>query len=532
MHNKKQKHTFALVLCLWRRGGPADRNANNIKYILLIMKKISTLILVVAIFIANTLTAQVVKDYDPAIQRTTHMNYFKPVENHLFSGDCMPFFHKGKFYLYWLLDEGHHAGLGGLGGHQWALSTSSDLVNWEHYPVALGIDEDWEKSICTGSVIAEGDKIYAFYSTRVKEGDNVHEQLSYAVSTDDGLSFKKQQPNPFYYAPKECISRDFRDPRAFKDKDGVFHLFISGYEKEANFNGQGGYLVHLVSDDLKNWKETESPLKGQSQTPECPDYFKWNGWYYLFYSIGGNTHYLKSRQPSGAWEYPPFQPMAEKWGSVAKTAEFNDGRRIVVSYMPSKRENKDSDGKIWGGNILMRELFQGKDGVLTVGFLPETAPAASLIPTPEIVADRSDGSALNNGALTINAANGFGVATMKELPRQYRISMTVVPAGNYDELGLYLRANDGDKKGYKLEMNPNKHLVTLFETNIEGVGDLRKPIKLEVFVMDDIIDVYINNERTIVNRLAEQKGEDITFFVKNGSAVFKDIKVYDIETAY
>ena len=65
---------------------------------------------------AMSISAQVVKDYNPAIQRTTNLQYFKPVENRLFTGDCMPYYHEGTFYIYWLLDEGHHAGLGGLGG--------------------------------------------------------------------------------------------------------------------------------------------------------------------------------------------------------------------------------------------------------------------------------------------------------------------------------------------------------------------------------------------------------------------------------
>ncbi|WP_029905347.1 family 43 glycosylhydrolase [Prevotella sp. 10(H)] len=494
------------------------------------MKK-TFLILLALIFGLNaTSYAQVVKDYNPAIQRTTNMQYFKPAEEHLFAGDCMPFFHNGTFYLYWLLDEGHHAGLNGLGGHQWALSTTTDLINWKHYPVALGIDEEWEKSICTGSVVADGNKIYAFYSTRVKEGNDVHEQLSYAMSTDGGLSFKKQKPNPFYYAPKECISRDFRDPRAFKDKDGLFHLFVSGYEKDAVISGQGGYLVHLTSKDLKNWTETTSPLKGQNGVPECSDYFKWNDWYYLIYSTHGNTYYVKSKQPYGPWEYPPFQPMVEKWGNVGKTAEFKNGRRIVVSYMTSKKDNKDSDGMIWGGNILLRELFQDKDGILTVGQLPEVAPEMKAIPGPSIqIPDNSGANAsIGKEILTINSTNGFGIATMNKLPRQYRITMTVSPEGNYDEIGLYLKSTDKNKKGYKLELNANKQLVGLFETNIESVLNLRKPIKLDITVLDDIIDVYINNERCIVNRLAEQKGENIIFFVKNGKAAFQDIKLYQI----
>lgn len=293
------------------------------------MRKIVITSIISMISLLNV-SGQVAKNYDPSIQPKTAIQYFQPVEENLFAGDCMPFYHNGTFYLYWLLDENHHKVLGGLGGHQWALSTSKDLIHWEHHPVALGIDQDWEKSICTGSVIANGDKIYAFYSTRIKEGDNVHEQLSYAISKDGGLSFEKQKPTPFYPTPKECVSRDFRDPRVFKDEKGVFHLFISGYKKEPQLSGYGGYLVHLISKDLKNWSEIDSPLYGQQAVPECPDYFKWGDWYYLIYSINGYTQYVKSKQAYGPWEYPKFQPMSEKWNNVAKTAAFKDGRRIVV----------------------------------------------------------------------------------------------------------------------------------------------------------------------------------------------------------
>jgi hypothetical protein len=492
------------------------------------MKKI--LVVIFLFFVQLTLFSQVVKDYNPAIQPTKHMQYFKPVESHLFAGDCMPFNYNGTFYLYWLLDEGNHSGLGGLGGHQWALSTSDDLINWKHYPVALGIDEDWEKSICTGSVIADGNKIYAYYSTRVQDEKGVHEQLSYAMSTDGGITFRKQQPNPFYFAPEECVSRDFRDPRAFKDKDGVFHLFISGYQKNPNVGGQGGYLVHLVSKDLKNWTETKSPLQGQGGVPECSDYFKWNDWYYLLYSIGGDTYYVKSKDPYGPWEYPTTQALVERWANVAKTAEFK-GRRIAVWYMNTKKNFKDSEGPVWGGSILMRELFQQKDGTLTIGYLPEVAPAMSPVSVPAItVPSTPDNIASVKGkTIDINTPDGISMAVMPGMPKQYRITMTIEPQGNYDELGLFLKATDKERKGYKLSLNPNKQRVNLFETGIEGVGGLRKTIKLDVTVMNDVVDVYINNERALVNRLAEQKGENLFFFVKNGHAIVKDIKLYEIK---
>ena len=78
------------------------------------------------------------------------MQYWKP-EGAFFVGDCIPFWHDGVYHLFYLLDENHHQGLSGMGGHQWAHVTTSDLVHWHHHPLALAIDDDFERSICTGT---------------------------------------------------------------------------------------------------------------------------------------------------------------------------------------------------------------------------------------------------------------------------------------------------------------------------------------------------------------------------------------------
>jgi len=492
------------------------------------MKKI---LLGILLSVAMTSYAQVVKDYNPAIQKTTNIQYFKPAEEHLFSGDCMPYYNKGTFYLYWLLDEGHHAGLGGLGGHQWALSTSTDLVNWKHHPVALGIEnEEWEKSICTGSVIVEKEKFYAFYSTRVKEGEKVHEQLSYAISSDGGYTYVKQEPNPFYYPPEECISNDFRDPKVFKGEDGLFHLFVPGNLKEPSLANFGGYLVHLISPDLKNWKEIESPLRGQRGTPECADYFKWDDWYYLLYSIGGHTYYLMSKEAYGPWIYPESQSLIEYFGSVYKTAEFKDGRRIAVAYSPSRKDDKDNGERVWGGTVLFREVFQELDGTLSTKFLKEVLPLSSPIATPVIqIMSPSDIVSVSNGTVTMEASGDIGIAKISNLPEHYRISMKIEPDGNYEELGLFLRATDDQRTGYRLELDPNNQSVLMHNTSIQSVKDLDKPITLDVLVYDEFFDVSINNKRCILNRLPEQKGKNLIFYVKNGNAVIRDIKIEEFD---
>ena len=169
-------------------------------------------------------------NYDPKQQPIDEIQYFKPVEHDLFVGDCMPFSHDGTLYMYWLIDKGHHSALNGYGAHQWVLSTSDNLINWKHYPIALGLDEEWEKSICTGSVIYAEESFYAFFATRSVRNGQRHEEMSFAVS-DDGKDFEKLQPNPFFTAPEGYESGHFRDPKAIEDDDGYRLNFSSNHQR-------------------------------------------------------------------------------------------------------------------------------------------------------------------------------------------------------------------------------------------------------------------------------------------------------------
>lgn len=373
------------------------------------MKKLMT----VSLFIISAcLTkAQLGVRYNPDVQPTDNMQYFKPVGNNLFVGDCIPFYHDGTYYLYWLLDSAHHQSLHGLGGHQWVLSTTKDLKHWKNYPITLGIDEDWEKSICTGSVVYANNKFYAFYATRLinKEG-KVNEQLSYAIS-DDGIHFQKQKPNPFYTSAPGYSQRNFRDPKVSVDKNGTFHLFVSSNKDSSTIKGLDGALVHLTSNNLKDWKVEEPLITGQPSTPECPDYFQWNDWYYIVYSDASNTYYLKSKQPYGPWQQPQSQALNEDWSNVVKTAEFLNNRRIAAAWVPSREDNKDDEHEMFGGNTVFRELIQLQDGTLSTKFPEEMIPAASSPISLQPVFDATSKADGNN--YIINSPGGVGTIHLK-----------------------------------------------------------------------------------------------------------------------
>ena len=477
---------------------------------------------------ANCAIAQFSVNYDPTIQSKENIQYFTPKGNNLFVGDCIPYYHNGTYYLYWLLDSGHHSALNGLGGHQWALSTTKDLIHWTNYPIVIGIDEEWEKSICTGSVAYDGKQFYAFYATRLldKEG-KVNEQLSYATSSD-AIHFQKQKPNPFYTSAPGYNKRDFRDPKVIIDSSGVFHLLVSSStEKDYSINSNQGCLVHLTSKDLKTWKVNDPILTGQSDVPECPDYFKWNDWYYLLYSHGGNTPYLMSRKPFGPWVEPKFQALDEDWSNVVKTAEFPNGRRIAASWIPSKSDNKDNGDERFGGCILLREVIQLKDGTLTTKFPKEVIPKTGKVLNLELIPDQK-AKKMSDNQYVIEALGSIGSLHSGNVPVNCRITFEVNPLGTNEDLGLYLRSTDKASEGYKLSFSANKQTVSLANTKIDAVSGLDKPFKVDIIMKDDIIDVSINEQRCIVNRLIERKGESICFYAKHGKAIFKNIKIYPI----
>ncbi|HVU58636.1 MAG TPA: family 43 glycosylhydrolase [Puia sp.] len=471
---------------------------------------------------SHVAVAQLGVRYDPTIQSTGNINYFKPKGN-LFVGDCIPFFHDGKYYLYWLLDSAHHRALGGLGGHQWALSVSDDLKTWKQYPVVLGIDEEWEKSICTGSVAYHAGKFYAFYATRlIDSAGKVNEQLSYAIS-NDGIHFVKQHPNPFYTSAPGYSKRNFRDPKVIIDEDGTFHLFVASDRTDAP-TAENGALVHLLSKDLKQWTVTTPLIYGQSDVPECPDHFLWKGWYYLIFGQGGNTFYLKSRHPYGAWEYPRYQALNEDWVNVAKTAAFGKDRRIEAGWIPSRRDMQDGQGEVFGGNIVLRELGQEKDGMLNIFWPAEAIPTAGSAISLTAVTDsltRKDGE----GAYTISSSGGLGAFFFSGIPPDCRIEFDVEAMGNIDDFGLFLRSNERGQHAYRLDLSPQDREVSLAGSSIRAVEGLDRKMTVQIVMKGDIIDVCIGGKRCIVNRLYEQKGALLGFFAKHGTAAFSRIRV-------
>ena len=433
---------------------------------------------------------------------TLLMQYFKPEGATAFAGDCMPFFHGGIYHLYYLIDENHHAALGGLGGHQWAHASSTDLVNWTHHPLAIGITHDFEGSICTGTTFFHAGTYYAYYATRRRDWS---QHLCVATSSD-GIHFKKSPANPIFSPPVGYHPDHFRDPFIFRDEQtGLFHLLITAMLEPYPLHNLGGCLAHLVSTDLVQWEMTEPfTIPGLPDAPECPDYFEWNGWYYLIYSNGGIARYRMARHPLGPWSIPRVDVL-EHGAAVMKTAAFTGNRRLGAAWVWWREGDHDNGRRQWGGHVVFRELIQHPDGTIGTTWPEEMIPALPPVPwTPAGLAGEVE---CNSDKITLSPGDGLAVAEIVAVPQDARLRLHITPGIGTSLIGFKLRASEQMTGGYDLRVLPHEGRVELFDQVVTCVDGLNQPFTLDIIMIGGLIDVCIDQRRCLINRCPEQHGD-------------------------
>jgi hypothetical protein len=387
--------------------------------------------------------------------------------------------------------------------------------------MALPIDAEYEKSICTGSVYYHGGLYHAFYATRLGDWRQV---LSRAAS-EDGIHFAKQQPNPFAAPPQGYDPLHFRDPVIFADEGGDgYHMLVTSMLEQPALDGYGGCLAHLHSPDLQEWRMCDPFLvPGFDDAPECSDYFHWNGWYYLLFSNHLTTRYRMSRQPFGPWLRPPADVLDSNLSSVMKTAAFGSERRIGVSWLGTRTGDCDDGRPQWGGNLLFREIIQHADGALGVKFPPEMTPTHAppqRLPLQPVTANAT----IQDSSAHLHGEDGMEAVVIGGLPHDFRIHVDVTPEPHAGAFGLRLRAQDF-AHGYQLRLQVPERIVRLHNEAICAVEGLDQPLHLEIAACGDILDVCIDGRRCIANRLPEQHGDKLYLFAHNANAVFSNLQI-------
>ncbi len=448
------------------------------------------------------------------------MQYWKPGGEDSFAGDMMPYWDGRRFHLFYLLDHGHHTMNGGLGGHVWAHTSSEDLRTWEHHPVAVPTGPPGscdQYSICTGSVFEHEGVYHAFYATRPRAEDGTATEVVCRAAGRDLIRFDKSPDNPLLAAGQDMDPRSFRDPFVFRHPAaGSFHMLVTT-ARAPEAQGEGGALAHYTSDDLEHWQAAGAFLQLDADpTPECPEHFFWNGWWYLIYSQWATMQYRVSRDPLGPWRRVgsgTIEPGPNL--SVPRTASFTDGRRLAAGFLPWRRDGRDDGDFIYAGNAVFRELVQEEDGSLRTRFVPEMMPATG----PSLDVPRQ---------LPLEAQEGQEVRYIPHVPADAVITLTLTPQGGTDEFGLLLRSEETSGGEYRLGFNAHERRMTLARTTLHDLEDMAGPVRVVICMTGSVIDVCINGRHTLVERCFEVRGTRLGLFVQNGAVGISDLSISPI----
>ncbi|HEL2461163.1 glycoside hydrolase family 32 protein [Streptococcus suis] len=288
---------------------------------------------------------------------------------------------KGEYHLFYQFNPYESV----WGPMHWGHAKSKDLVNWEHLPVALAPDKDYDKDGCfSGSAIVKEDTLWLMYTGNIVNEDGSVRQVQNMAYSTDGIHFEKIAQNPVAteeLLPEEVIANDFRDPKIF-EKDGRYYSVVATKHKDGV-----GCIVLLGSDDLLDWQFESIFLKGQAHQGhvwECPDYFEVDGQEYLIVSpmryqkedndfVNINSNIFVTGHVD--WDKKVFE--ADSFKEIdhghdfyaAQTTEGPEGERVMIAWMHTWGRplvTNDLGHKWYGQMTLPRLLKQGENGLRQV----------------------------------------------------------------------------------------------------------------------------------------------------------------------
>jgi hypothetical protein len=245
----------------------------------------------------------------------------------------------------------------------------------------------------------------------------------------------------------------------------------------------------------------------------CPNWFKWNNWYYF---LGGGGHIWKSSQPYGPWKLQSSGNVDSL--AVPKTGEFPGNRRIFAGWM--------ADGG-FGGNLVLRDMVQFEDGTLGTKFVPEMIP-----PTGEpMVLKESE----RPGRL--EAQQGRQQILLDNIPNNARITLLLEPQGAVKAYGLRLRTTDG-KDGTEFRLDTRTARASYSHSThsgsggplagghaIAGLRGLDKSVRLDVICRHDVVDVEVDGRHTLANYFWNPKGNKLGIWVESGTLLVRDVTI-------
>lgn len=450
-------------------------------------------------------------------------------------GDLMPFYENGVYTFIYLYKYCIYA------------VETKDFVHYDNFRIVLqnGTPQEQDWHAATGSVCKCKDQYYFYYTgfcegNRGKEGK--YEQAILRAVSRDMISWEKDKEFMFCPDEEHFAGRHWRDPHVFWNKAlGKYSMLVTACEKDGEENRSGCTAVY-VSDDILNWEYYNTICSpGIYPTLECQDCFEINGKWYLTYSSyekQWETKYKVADAFEGPWITPAWDDKFDGRDFYAAKTVFDGKHRYLVGWQSIRKDCKNDSPYVWGGNVVVHELVQRKNGELGVK-MPDTIRQAFTSPLERnVVVKRGEWD--TGKIISGKAAAGFGLIELSLMKNVCLIKATLKWTKDTHAVGIMFHI-DGEKMEQwcqlRLELSHNRiALEKSGKTEKDQFFDEERPIhfredqyaEITVLTSNDIIVVYVDDV-ALCGRCYNYSVGNAGVFVEYGEVQVKKFEVLEGE---
>lgn len=293
--------------------------------------------------------------------------HFTPAKNWINDPNGL-IFYKGKYHIFY-----QHNPNGILWGDMsWGHSVSTDLIHWEHLPVAIPFTPT--SGIFSGSAVLDAQNTTGFGSTEnpplvaiytVHQNDASNQSQHIAYSLDEGATWINYEKNPVL----DLGMVDFRDPKVSWDENTQSWLMTVAKPLEYK-------IAFFSSKNLIDWQPLSEfgPQGGTDGCWECPDLFplispEGKKVWVLIVSLnpggvagGSGTQYF-----IGDWDGRTFTTTQTEtlWIDYGRDnyagvtySNLPEGERIFIGWMSNWDYAAKLDSQIWRGSMTTPRRLQ------------------------------------------------------------------------------------------------------------------------------------------------------------------------------
>lgn len=416
-------------------------------------------------------------------------------------GDLMPFYWEGKYIFFFLYKYCIYA------------VETRDFVHYGNLRLVLqnGSPDEQDWHAATGSVFYYDDTFY-FYYTGFCEGnrrvEGKHEQAILRAVSKDLTRWEKDKDFMFLPDEDRFGSLHWRDPQLIWDeKHEKIRMLVTATEKDGAYQ-RGGCTAVYISQDAQNW-EFEDIIYSPAIFPthECQDAFQMGDrWYLTFstYSRWWETRYRISDNFAGPWQTPCLDDMFDGREFYAAKTVSDGKKRYLVGWQAIRRDCKDSNPFVWGGNAIVYELIQRKDNTLGVK-MPDTIRNAFHIPHKvEVFSMRGVWSGNAEHNLHGKSDYGFGWACIADVNKTVLFEGRVKWKEGTKAFGLMIHTSGPElEKWCQFRIEPERGRIAMERYNqIDGdqmyIDERRLHFdkceaRVQVVLSGNIIQAYVND---------------------------------------